>query len=60
MRSYESYKLGHIKGSLSFPFSELSRYTKDGYLPFPKEKELIFICQYGEESILMTQIAIGL
>jgi cysteine synthase/rhodanese-related sulfurtransferase len=57
MRSYDSYKIWHIRWSLSFPFSELGRYTKEGYLPFPKEKELIFVCPYGEESVLMSQIA---
>ena len=57
MRSYQSYKLWHVTGSISFPFHKLQDYIKDWYLPFPKEKEIVFICPYGEESVLMSKIA---
>lgn len=60
MRSYPSYELGHIPGSLSFPFYKLQEYLKDGYLPFPKESPLVFICPFWEESAIMSQIASGL
>ncbi len=60
MRSYLSYELGHISWSLSFPFYKLQEYLKDGYLPFPKEKFLIFICPFAEESELMSQMATGI
>ncbi len=57
MRSYASYEIWHIRRSISFPFAELQRHIKDGYLPFPREINLIFVCPFWEESILMTQIA---
>ena len=60
MRSYASFELGHITWSISFPFFKLQEYVSEGYLPFSKTTPLVFICPYGEESSLMSQIANGL
>lgn len=60
MRSYPSYLLEHIPGSISFPFHRLQTYLQEGYLPFPQETPLVFVCPYGEESELACQIANGL
>ncbi len=57
MRSYASYEIEHIRWSVSFPFWEMQQYIQHGYLPFPKEKKLIFVCAFWEESILMSKIA---
>lgn len=57
MRTNISYEMGHITGSLNFPFESLRQYISNDYLPFPKESELVFICPFGEESELLAQIA---
>lgn len=57
MRSYVSYDLGHIKGSLNFPFEDLRKYLASDYLPFPKESKIIFICPFGEESGILAEMA---
>ncbi len=57
MRSYPSYELEHLSWSISFPFYKLQEYVKDGYLPFPKDLPLVFICPFWEESAIMSQIA---
>lgn len=57
MRSYASYEMGHIQGSLNFPFAELKKYLAHDYLPFPKESQIIFVCPFGEESSLLADMA---
>lgn len=60
MRSRPSYEIWHIPRSLSFPYHKLESYVKEGYLPFPKEMPIVFICPFWEESALMSQMANGL
>lgn len=60
MRSYVSYEIEHIKGSLSLPFEDLRKYLSHDYLPFPKESKLIFVCPFGEESALLASMATSL
>lgn len=60
MRSYSSYEINHVPGSISFPYQKLQDYLSAWYLPFPKEKPLIFMCPFWEESRFMCQIANGL
>ena len=57
MRSYASYEISHIKGSLSFPFEDLRKYLQQDYLPFPKESKIIFVCPFGEESVMLANMA---
>lgn len=57
MRSYASYEIAHIKGSLSLPFEDLRKYLSHDYLPFPKESKIIFVCPFGEESALLASMA---
>lgn len=57
IRSYASYEISHIKGSLSFPFEDLRKYLGQDYLPFPKESKLIFVCPFGEESVILANMA---
>lgn len=57
MRSYASYEMEHIQGSLNFPFAELKKYLAHDYLPFPKESQIIFVCPFGEESALLADMA---
>lgn len=57
MRSYVSYEMSHIRGSLNFPFEDLRKYLSNDYLPFPKESKLIFICPFGEESAILADMA---
>lgn len=57
MRTYASYEMEHITGSLNFPFAELRKYLTHDYLPFPKESKLIFVCPFGEESVMLADMA---
>lgn len=57
MRSHVSYEMGHIKGSLNFPFTDLQKYLSHDYLPFPKESKIIFVCPFGEESQILANMA---
>ena len=57
MRSYASYEFGHIEGSINYPYDQLSRYLQEDYLPLPRESMIVFICPYGEESLLMAHLA---
>lgn len=60
LRSCGSYDLGHIDGSICVSSPEIQNFISKWFLPFPKEKHIVFICPYWEESIIISQIANGM
>ena len=53
-RSPLAYKMGHIDGSINFPYDQLDNVLNDA-IPFETGKPLLFVCAVGEKSLTIAQ-----
>lgn len=54
-----AYRMGHIKGSVNFPYDQLDSILNDA-VPFGMDKPLLFVCAVGEKSLAIAQYLQGM
>lgn len=54
-----AYKMGHIEGSVNFPYDQLDSVLNEA-APFTKDKPLLFVCAVGEKSLGIARYLRGL
>lgn len=53
-----AYRMGHIKGSVNFPYEQLDGILNDA-VPFSASQPLLFVCAVGEKSLAVAQYLQG-